>query len=145
MDNTELSSCVRFERALAGAAAGSTALTGLTIDTQGAERVCFVLVLGDGTSTGTVVMKAQSDTDSAAGTMVDIAGATTATATSDGTSTDNKLMILDIIKPTKRYVRVIVTRAVANHVVESVVAAVYCNRDEPVTQTNSLSTVAAIC
>lgn len=143
MVGLELSGLARFERACAATAAGATSVNGIVIDTAGAERVCFVTVLGDGTNTGTVLVKAQSGSASDGSDMADITGATTATATSDGTNTDNKLLVLDVVKPLKRYVRIVVVRAVANHVIDSAVAIVYDNRDVPVTQTNSLSTVQA--
>jgi hypothetical protein len=50
--------------------------------------------------------------------MADVSGCTTATFTSDGTSTDNKLLILQMIKPTKRYVRMVAVRGTANHVID---------------------------
>lgn len=143
MVGLELSGLARFERACAATIAGTSSVNGVVIDTQGAERVCFVAVLGDGTATGTVSMKAQSGSASDGSDMSDITGATTATATSDGTNTDNKLLVLDIVKPLKRYVRIVIVRATANHVIDSAVAIVYDNRDVPVTQTNSLSTVQA--
>lgn len=134
MIGLELASEARMLRVMAPQVAGATAVNGSVIDTQGYERICFVGVLGDGIATATASMKLQTGDRADGADATDVAGAITATVTSDGTNTDNKLLILDIVKPTKRYSRIVVNRAVANHVIDSVIALLYDARLTPVVQ-----------
>lgn len=134
---------VKILRGIAPTAAGTTDINGVTIDSQGAESVTFCLILGDGTDTGTVKLKAQSGLLSDASDMADITGAETAVATSTGANTDNKILLLEIVKPTKRYVRMVADRGVANHVLEGGTAMLKGYHRTPVSQGDSLSTVVA--
>lgn len=134
---------VQIKRAIAPAAAGATTLNGVTIDTQGAESIGFAVILGDGVITGTVQAKVQEGAASDASDMADVSGCAGAVVTSDGTNTDNKLLILEAVKVTKRYARVVLVRAVANHVVEGGVALLHGYHRLPVTQPDAVDTTVA--
>lgn len=100
------------------AGTGDTITSGY-VDMTGFESVMFICSLGAIAAGGSATLKAQQDTDPAFGTVADLAG--TGVANSADTD-DNKLLILEIVKPQERYVRPAVVRAVGNVTIESVVA-----------------------
>lgn len=86
------------------ASAASTATNGTGVDMQGWEGVLFVLNLG--ATDGTVDMKAQRDDNSSFSSATDITGAAITQVAGTG---DNKLYLLDVYRPSERYVRAVVT------------------------------------
>ena len=113
------------------AAAGTSAINGTAIDTQGFESVRFLAILGDVTATSVVTLKAQSGAASDGSDATDITGATTASFTAGASDADNKVLSLDVIKPTKRYVRPVLTRTTANAVVQAIIAELYGAHKNP--------------
>lgn len=125
-----------IEAALNNTAAGfGDTLSGDIIDLQSGgsfDSVCFVAKLGDVAATGVATLKAYAGNEAALG---DGAYKTaTATVTATATSADNKLLILDVVRPGKRYIRPDLVRATANIPVESIIAIKYNARAVPVTQ-----------
>lgn len=84
--------------------AASTAANGNGVDMQGWDGVLFVLALG--AIDGTQDMKAQSDDNSGFSSAVDITNAAITQVTATG---DDKVYLLDVWRPTERYVRAVVT------------------------------------
>lgn len=114
-----------------GAGFGDT-LTGDIVDLQGYDSVMLVAILGDCAATAVATLKAYCGDAAALGD-----GAyktTTATVTADATSADNKLLVLDVVKPGKRYVRADLARATANIVVDGMIAIRYNAKTLPTTQ-----------
>lgn len=122
-----------FDKALVATAAGfGDTLNGDIIDLQGFDSICLIGILGDVAATGVATLKAYCGDAAALG---DGAYKTaTATVTADATSADNKLLVLDIVRPGKRYVRADLVRATANIVVDGVIAIRYNAKTAPVTQ-----------
>ena len=117
---------------IATAAGTSDTLTGDILDLQNCDSVMGVAILGDVTNTAVVTLKAYTGDDSA---LSDGAYETvTATVTATATSGDDKLLVLDIIKPGKRYCRFDLVRATANAVVDGIVGIRYNFRAVPTTQ-----------
>lgn len=101
-------------------AAGSTSTTSSGVDTLGYAGVRFVAGFGTLTASQVTNLKAQHSDDNV--TYVDVAG----TATANMADADSgKLLILDVYKPQKRYVRASVQRGTANAVINNVVAELY--------------------
>lgn len=117
----------RVLNALNGAVAGTTTLTGSTIDTQGATSVTFIAPIGTITSTGVPNVKVQWGDASDGSDMADITGATTTYADTGS----NLLACIEIVKPVKRYMRVVVTRTTANAVLGGCPCILLGNRTEP--------------
>lgn len=127
------------------AVAGTSAITGgdiidLASASEGCfDSVCFVALLGTVTNGSVVTLKANygDESDLSDGAYK----TTTATVTGTGTSAfaDNNLLILDVVKPGKRYVRADLTRATANCVLDSIVAVRYNARNVP---TGTVATIA---
>lgn len=125
-----------FEAALNNTAAGTgDTLNGDIIDLGSGgsfDSVCFVAKVGDVVATAVGTLKAYAGD---ASNLSDGAYKTiTASFTADATNSDNKLVILDVVKPGKRYVRPDFVRATANIPVESIIAVKYNSRTQPVTQ-----------
>lgn len=85
------------------AIAASTTVNGTGVDMQGWDGVQFYISKGAGDKT--LDAKAQGDTASGFGTAADI---TSATITQIATGTTNTMSILDVWRPTKRYIRCVV-------------------------------------
>lgn len=84
--------------------AASTAANGNIVDMSGWSGVLFVLALG--AVDGTQDMKAQGDDAVGFGSPTDITGAAITQVAATG---DDKIYILDVWRPTERFVRAVVT------------------------------------
>jgi len=117
---------------VAAVASTDDTLTGDILDLQDCDSVMGVAILGDVSTTAVVTLKAYTGDEAALGDG-DYETAT-ATVTADATSADNKLLILDVVKPGKRYCRFDVVRATGNAVVDGVIGIRYNFRVIPTTQ-----------
>jgi len=91
-------------------ASSSAGRNGNAIDMMGWDGCDFILEVGDIAATGTLNAKVQKDTVSAFSSPTDITGAAiTALAASD----DNKTFVISVCEPSERYLRIVVTAAVA--------------------------------
>lgn len=120
-----LANCTRVVVSSGAAVAAQTAIEGTAVDTQGFESVRFLAITGDVTATSVLTLKAQSGAASNGSDATDITGATTAAFTAGASDADSKILSLDVIKPTKRYVRPVLTRTTANAVVACIIAELY--------------------
>ena len=123
----------KIDKVLIATADGTDdSLTGDILDLQDCDSATGIAILGDVTATAVVTLKAYTGDEAALG---DGAYETvTATVTADATSADNKLLVLDVIKPGKRYCRFDLVRATANAVVDGVIGLRYNFRTIPTTQ-----------
>ena len=109
-----LSNCA-FNAIMSESTAGSTDVEGsatMVVDVAGYEGVCFVGYCHTVTAAGILGMWAQYGISTSATDIIDdtgtIVGSTGATTSTDWT---DKLLVLDIYKPTERYVSVHIDRA----------------------------------
>ena len=123
----------KIDKVLIATVAGtSDTLTGDILDLQNCDSVMGVAILGDVTNTAVVTLKAYTGDNSA---LSDGAYETvTATVTATETSADDKLLILDVVKPGKRYCRFDLVRATANAVVDGIIGLRYNYKAVPTTQ-----------
>ena len=163
-----LSKDVKVVRVQNAAVAGTTNLTGSTVDTIGFDSVMFIYGVGALTSTQVTQLKAQSGSDSGGSGAADIAGTkTTAFADADG----NKLVVLDLVRcmnsttasstsapsgtdPSAgygggytpfRYVTPVLLRGTANAVVDFGIAILYNQRKRPLaTQDATVSSIKTV-
>lgn len=122
---------VEFVVVEAAASAAQTELTTDVIDTADCDGVVFIAHLGDVT-TGSVLGLVVDDSDEDDTGFDDLAGPLAFTA--GASDADNKLLILDVYKPERRYLRARLTRTSANAVVNGITAIKYGKREVPVTQ-----------
>lgn len=120
--NLSKSTKVVYPLAAVAAGTGDTQ-TSSTIDTKDGDAIMLVVLFGTITATGTVQVKLQhSSDDGATDPYADVAGSgISCTAAVES----GKAVVLDIYKPTKRYLKVLLVRAVANAVINGVVGLVY--------------------
>ena len=131
IDNTKIS---RIED---GAVAGVTVLTSDVIDMQNFDGLVFLAALGDVLDTGVNVLQAQHS-DVGDGTGMNDITASVVSFTAGASDADNKLMLLEIFRPTKRFLRVTLTRSVANTVLDGIFAFQSNPAEAPVTQHSSV-------
>ena len=125
---TQISNATKVTRVMNAVAAGTTVQTSTAVDMAGFDGVRFIVSLGASVATAVGAVKA-SDCDTSGGSYNDIAGSlgTAFTPTTD----DNKVWVLDIFRPTHRFVKCVVNRATANTTIDGVVAEQYNARDLP--------------
>jgi hypothetical protein len=132
-----LSKQAKVTRLSNAAAAATTDVNGTGLDMTGFDGVLFVALFGTLTTTHVTSMKAQQSSDNAsADDYSDIAGSSSG-AMADGDS--NKMILLDVFRPTKQWVRPVVDRGTANAVLDGIIAIQYAARDIPITQGSTVS------
>lgn len=102
---------------VAAGAAGTSAINGTTVDLSGFEEILVVVQVGPVVSGAVTSLKWQEGDDSGLSDAADVLGTSVTIADDD----DNEVKFLHIIKPRKRYGRVVVSRATQN----ATVAAMY--------------------
>ncbi len=112
----------------AGLADGQTDPVSSRVDMTGYDGVMFVCLLGTITATGTVTMVVKQ-----AATDIEGDALSGASVAADATDSD-KLLAIDIMRPTDRYLGVVLTRATANSIIGGVLAIQYKARDKAIAQ-----------
>lgn len=126
-----------FVRLMNAVAAGTSDQTSSALDMKGYDAVVFLVLFGTLTSTQVTSIKVQqSDDDGSTDAYSDLEGSGSA-ALADGDS--NKMLISEIYRPTKRYLKLIVDRGTANAVIDGVVAIQHHAKVAPVTQGTTVS------
>lgn len=117
------------------AAAGTTDLDTDVLDMAGYDGVLFIALLGDATSGSVLELQAFGNTanSTSSPTPVELT-ADSVTYTAGASDADNKLMIVDVIRPAYRYVFGRLVIDTQNCVVDGIVAIQYRSRSVPVTQ-----------
>jgi hypothetical protein len=127
----------KFSRPIAATAAGTTAINGAGIDMADYEGVVFTCSMGTLTASQVTSLKAQGSLDNGGSDpYADITGAATAAA-ADGDS--GRVLVLEVIRPAKRWIRCVVNRGTANAVIDGVVAEMYGAKKVPATQSADVS------
>ncbi len=111
-------------------AAGTSAINSAVVDMAGFDGVVFLTNTGTVLATGTATVKVQQDTAAGMGAAADLLGTSQAFVDTD----DNKSVAVDIKRPLERYLRLVITRAVANSDWGPIWALQYRTRKLPVTQ-----------
>ena len=122
-----LSKNSKMTRASNAVAAGTSDVNGAVIDMQNFEGCLFAVAFGTITATAVTSIKAQQGDASNLSDATDLAGTAVTVADDD----DNQVFYLDIYRPTKRYIRVVVDRGTANAVIDDVLAVQYGPRNLP--------------
>lgn len=113
----QLSKEVKITQAITvtNGAAGTTDIEGVTLDMSGYDGVLMVVTFGAIVANAVTSIKAQQDSDSAMGSDADLEGTSQTVADDD----DEQTFVIDVYKPTERYVRLYVDRATQNATVAS--------------------------
>ena len=119
------------------AVAGTGTLTSDVIDGKGFDGVTFLAALGDVLVDAVITFQAQHGDQSDSSDAVNIAGSVV-THTATASDADNKLLALEIARPTKRFLRVTLARTVANTVLDGIFAFQNNPAESPVVQDASV-------
>jgi hypothetical protein len=125
-----LSNNVKFALVQAALADGQTDPASSGVDLAGFDGVLFVGICGTITGAGTITMAGEQSSDD--GSSDGFSALTGASAQASGNADSDKLLIVDIFQPNKRYVRTQLTRATANSVWGGTLAILYKAKDRPV-------------
>ena len=122
----------KFTLVQAALADGQSDPDGSSVDMAGYDGCLFAAIVGTITTTGTanMVIK-QSDDD---GSLDDYTAISGATATASAAAQSDRMLIIDIYQPNKRYLRPTLTRATANSIIGGIIAIRYMAKDRPITQ-----------
>lgn len=118
------------------AAAGTSEIKTDVLDMTGYDGVLFIAILGDVTDTSVLTLTAKENTanSDSSPTPTAVTDGATAAHTATAADADNKMLVVDVVRPSKRYVFASLTRTTANAVVDAIIAIQYRARDLPVTQ-----------
>jgi len=111
-------------------AAGTSDVTSAAIDMKGYEGVMILVKFGAIVSgAATAVTAHTSSDDGSADAYTAILGSSQTVADTD----DNKVFVMEFVKPRERYLKAVVTKATQNSTVESIVAIRYGAKKLPAT------------
>lgn len=125
-------------RVLNAAAAATTDIEATGVDMAGFNAVKFYTLFGAITSSAVTSVKIQQSSDDGSSDAYSDLESSAVTVADDD---DNQVVVHDVIRPTKRYVRVVVNRGTANAAVDGIIAVLYRAFERPAT--NDASTVVA--
>ena len=101
-----------------------------SVDMELFDAVAFLVLFGAITATAVTSCKLQqSSDDGVADTWADLTGTSITVADDD----DDQIVVLDIVRPLERYVRVVVDRGTADAALDGIVAIQYQPRTIPTT------------
>lgn len=110
---------------------------GTIIDLANCDSVMGIAILGEVTAAAVVTLKAYC------GDVANLSDGAyksiTATVTAAGNDTDNNMLVLDVVRPWKRYIRFDLVRDTQNSVVDSILAITYNHRNVPTTQDTGIA------
>lgn len=122
-------------RVMGSFASGTTARKSSGVDCRGLDTVLFIADIGTFVADGTVVMKLQgSDTD-VDGNYVDLEGCEKTTKDGD----DDKLMVLELVRPIHRYNRYVLTPTVGAAITNGIALCGVHQRTLPTTRDDTVS------
>lgn len=121
---------------------GQTNPTSSIVDTQGYGGACFICKLGAVTNAAKIEMDVQGNTANATSGMADMSGAKAAIAEAD--SDAEQSLVVDVVKPRKRYLRVEIERDTQNSEIDSVFCILYNGQAKPATQPATIDASAQV-
>lgn len=132
---------VVLDRVSNAAAAAQTAVTSSSVDMANFEGVRFIAFLGAIDSSGAPELKVQqSSDDGSTDAYSDLEGSAVAAADTN----DNGLLVVDVKRPLKRYLRAVLSRSGGDAALDGIIAEKYGARLAPVTQTADVIDSAAL-
>ena len=116
----------KVSRVANAAAAGTTEVLSSVLDMADWDGVLFLVLLGDVTVNSVLTATAKENTASSTSspTPTAVTDGATAAFTAAAADADNKVLAVDVVRPSKRYVFLSLTRTAANAVVDDLDATV---------------------
>lgn len=129
--------CKLIRHSVAVAAGTSTITPSAGVDTKGFDSVLFVVAFGAiVTAAVTSIKVQQSSDDGVADGYSDLTG----TSVTVLDSYDDKLVYVEVVRPLKRYLKLLVLRATQNATVDGIVAILSGAHDVPTTHDSTVAT-----
>lgn len=126
-----LSKHVKITVVEAAAGAAQTELVTDILDMQGYEGVMFIAMTGDVTVDSVLTLTVKANSANSVSTPTPITQKATTAHTATATDADSKVLMVDLYKPTLRYVFGSLTRTAANAVIGGIIAIQYTSRIKP--------------
>jgi hypothetical protein len=114
----------------AAAAAAQTELVTDVLDMSGFEGVLFVALTGDVSDTSVLTLTVKGNSANSVSSPTPVSQGS-ATFTAGATSADSKVLMVDVYKPTLRYMFGSLTRTTANAIVGGIIAIQYGAHNKP--------------
>jgi len=130
--------CAKIMQIQNGAAAGTSLQTSSTFDMAGYNACLIICSVGAVTSGSVMQLNAQQGAASNGSDAATITGGSTAVLTDAGTNS-NKIFLVDVIRPTKRYITATFSRTTQNAVVNGMWAILYQADSPPITLDTSVA------
>lgn len=126
------------------AAANNTDDNSDRVDMQGFDGVVFVTPITDSVNTGVATLTVeQNDSDSDTG-MAALSGAEAEATSAADDDLNDSLLVVDVFRPTERYVQGVLTSATADIAFGDTIAILYNGSKFPVTQDDTIADIAQV-
>jgi hypothetical protein len=122
----------------AAAAAAQTDLTTDVLDMSGFDGVMFIALTGDVTSGSVLTLTAKANSANSVSSPTPVTQKATGAVTAGATDSDSKVLLVDVYKPTLRYVFAVLSRTTQDAIVGGIVAIQYGAKSKPTTQAASV-------
>jgi hypothetical protein len=129
-----LSKAIKVTVVEAAAAAGQTALTTDVLDMSGYEGVIFIALTGDVTATSVLTLTVKGNSANSVSSPTPVTQKATDAFTAAASDADSKVLMVDVYKPTLRYMFASLTRTTADAVVGGIIAIQYGATNKPTSQ-----------
>lgn len=133
-----LSKSIKVTVVEAAAAAGQTELVSDVLDMSGYEGVIFIALLGDVTSGSVLTLTVKGNSANSVSSPTPVTQKATSAFTAGASDADSKVLLVDVYKPTLRYMFASLTRTTQNAVVGGIIAIQYRSRAKPSTHDASV-------
>ncbi len=125
-------------------AANNTDSNSDILDMAGFEGVVFVGTVTDSVATGVATLKVEQSDANADGAMAAITGATASATCAVNDDINDKVLMVEVYRPAKRYVQGVRVSATANIAFGSLIAIRYGSRKLPVTADSTVLASASV-
>lgn len=131
---SNLSKGIKVTVVEAAAAAAQTELVTDVLDMSGYEGVIFIALTGDVTVASVLTLTVKGNSANSVSSPTPVTQKATDAFTAGATSADSKVLMVDVYKPTLRYMFASLTRTAADAVVGGIIAIQYGANNKPTTQ-----------
>lgn len=118
----------------AAATAATTELVTDVLDMSGYDGVMFIALTGDVTASSVLTLTVKANSANSVSSPTPITQKATDSFTAAASDADSKALVVDVYKPTLRYVFASLTRTAANAVIGGIIAIQYQAKDMPTSQ-----------
>lgn len=118
----------------AAATAATTELVTDVLDMSGYDGVMFIALTGDVTASSVLTLTVKANSANSVSSPTPITQKATDAFTAGASDADSKALVVDVYKPTLRYVFASLTRTAQNAVIGGIIAIQYQAKDMPTSQ-----------